>query len=58
MVPHGMEFESPAFRMIEIEIGIALEDTKVFHEYFDDLDIEYFRRKLHGALKVPTEFLT
>lgn len=51
-----MEFESPAFRMIEIDIGTAKdEETSIFYDDIDD--IEYFKRKLSSALQVPKEYL-
>ena len=52
-----MEFEPPVFRMIEIKIEVSTSDAKVFYEFDENLDIEYLMRKLHGALKVPKEFL-
>lgn len=50
----GMEFESPVFRMIEISVGITPKDVFVLN---DIDDIEYFKRKMASALKVPPEFL-
>jgi hypothetical protein len=49
-----MEFESPVFRMIEIEIGISRNDIWAFDE---DDDIAYFRMKMASALRIPPELL-
>ena len=52
-----MEFESPAFRMIEIEVGVSFNESYVLSEYDNMLDVEYFQRKLAGALMIPKEYL-
>ena len=42
--------------MIDIDIGIVENESDCCY-YGDSEDMEYFLRKMHGALSIPNDYL-